>query len=182
MLCSCSSRTPRYNFSTEIIKLSDLIWSDLIVSYRIVSYLIWSDLFCSFLLFFFFSYVILFYLISPYVILLYIILSYLIVDRVDTFCVFFVLFFFYTLFPCDKFGSPYMRKATASARAALYSSTNACWVFSCFRNQPTLTWTTGALTCVRDHSYAYSYTHKGVGHTDSETAQHFWLEKNPLHF
>ena len=35
----------------------------------------------------------------------------------------------------------------------------------------TLTWTTGSLTCVPDHSYACMHT--GVGHTDMESAQYF---------
>ena len=35
----------------------------------------------------------------------------------------------------------------------------------------TPTWTT-SLTCVRDHSYLCVYTHTGIGHTDSESAQH----------
>ena len=35
-----------------------------------------------------------------------------------------------------------------------------------------LTWTTGSLTCVGDHSYACVYT-QGVGHADSESAEHF---------
>ena len=43
------------------------------------------------------------------------------------------LVYFYT---CGKFGPPYPGKATAAARAALPSPTNACWVFSCFRNPP----------------------------------------------
>ena len=38
----------------------------------------------------------------------------------------------------------------------------------------TLTWTMGSLTCLCDNSYACIYTH---GHTDSESAQHFWLGK-----
>ena len=42
--------------------------------------------------------------------------------------------------------------------------------------QQTLTWTTGSLTWVSDHSYACVYTW-GVGHTDTESAQHFWLKK-----
>ena len=37
------------------------------------------------------------------------------------------------------------------------------------RRRRTLTWTTGCLTCVR--------IHMGVGHTDSESAQYFWLGK-----
>ena len=39
----------------------------------------------------------------------------------------------------------------------------------------TLTWTTWSLTCARHRSYA-AYSHSGLaGHTDSESAQHFWL-------
>ena len=45
----------------------------------------------------------------------------------------------------------------------------------------TLTWTTGSLSCVRDHSYACVYTHGRVGHTDNKSAQHFWLRKKPSH-
>ena len=40
----------------------------------------------------------------------------------------------------------------------------------------TLTETTGCLTCVRDHSCA-CVIHRGVGQTDSESAQHVWLGK-----
>ena len=36
-------------------------------------------------------------------------------------------------------------------------------------------WTTGSLTCVRDYSYAC--VTRGVEHTDSESAQHFFFEK-----
>ena len=44
----------------------------------------------------------------------------------------------------------------------------------------TLTWTTGCLTCVSDHSYACVCIHTGVGHTNSESAQHFWLSKTQV--
>ena len=40
----------------------------------------------------------------------------------------------------------------------------------------TPTWTTGYLTCACDHPYARAYTHTGVGHTDSESAQHVLTE------
>ena len=43
----------------------------------------------------------------------------------------------------------------------------------------TLEFTTGSLTCVRDHSYACVYI-QGVGRTDSESAQHFWLGKTHM--
>ena len=42
----------------------------------------------------------------------------------------------------------------------------------------TLTWTTGSLMCVRDHSYACVYTRGSVGHTDSESAQQFDSENS----
>ena len=48
-------------------------------------------------------------------------------------------------------------------------------------NHRTLTWTTGSLTCVRDHYCACVYT-RVVGHTDSESAQHFWLRKTNIVF
>ena len=62
-------------------------------------------------------------------------------------------------------------KATvAAARAAPPSPTSACWVFSCFRNPPNLTWTTtGSLTCVRDHSYVCVCTR---GLATPTTSQH----------
>ena len=39
-----------------------------------------------------------------------------------------------------------------------------------------LTWTTGSLSCVRDYYCVCIYT-RGDGHTDSESAQHFWVGK-----
>ena len=39
---------------------------------------------------------------------------------------------------------------------------SACWVFSSLRNPPNSTWTTGSLTCVRDHSCVCLYT-RGLG-------------------
>ena len=41
----------------------------------------------------------------------------------------------------------------------------------------TLTWTTGSMTCVHDHSYACGYIYTGVGHTDNKSAQQFDSEK-----
>ena len=49
-------------------------------------------------------------------------------------------------------------------------------VFRVFVIYRTLTWTTGYLTCARDHCYVCLYT-QGVGHTDSESAQHFLIGK-----
>ena len=46
----------------------------------------------------------------------------------------------------------------------------------------TLTWTTGSLTCVRDHSCACVYTHGGVGHTGSESAQYIFDSEKLTNF
>ena len=62
----------------------------------------------------------------------------------------------------------------SSHRTALPFFLSLC--VQCFRVSVihrTLTWTTGSLTCVRDHCYTCVYTHGGFGHTDSESAQHF---------
>ena len=45
----------------------------------------------------------------------------------------------------------------------------------------TLTWTTGSLK-VRTWSLLCVRIHTGVGHTDSEFAQHFWLAKSHIFF
>ena len=41
----------------------------------------------------------------------------------------------------------------------------------------TLTWTTGSLTCIHMIilMHANCYVHTGIGHTNSKSAQHFWL-------
>ena len=83
-----------------------------------------------------------------------------------TFLAVFVLFCFYLHFVIHfrKFVPPHLGKAAAAAWAALPSPTNACWVFSGFRNPPNsdVTSTIGSLTCVRYHSYACVYT-RGLG-------------------
>ena len=56
------------------------------------------------------------------------------------------------------------------------SKVSACWIVSCFRNPP---------NSDMDHrifnactwSFLYVRIHTGVGHTDSESAQQFWLGK-----
>ena len=48
-----------------------------------------------------------------------------------------------------------------------------------FLIQHTLTWTTGS-SCVPDHSYVCVRIHMGIGHTDSEPAQHFWFGKTQV--
>ena len=73
---------------------------------------------------------------------------------------------FSCVFHTLKFGPPYPGKTAAAARAALPNPTSVCWVFSWHR---TLAWTRWSLLCVRIHT--------GVGHTNSELAQHFWLGK-----
>ena len=75
---------------------------------------------------------------------------------------------FYTLyFPC--------REIRATLPGQGYSSRKAGATQSC-KCMLGLTWTTGSLVCIRDHSYACVYTQPGVGHTDNESA-HFWLRK-----
>ena len=58
---------------------------------------------------------------------------------------------------------------------------SACWVFSCFCNPPNsdmdyrvFIMRTWSFLCVRAHT--------GVGHTDSKSAQHFWLGKTHKFF
>ena len=71
--------------------------------------------------------------------------------------------------PFGKFGPTYLGMAAAAARAALLSPTSVyAGSFRVFVIHRNLTWTTGSLTCVRDHSYAcvYIYIHTGVRHCD----------------
>ena len=75
---------------------------------------------------------------------------------------FFVFCFCFTLYyPFREIGLPYPGKATAAARAALIPSpTNACWIFSCFRNPPNSDINCrifNVRTCVR------ACTHRGLG-------------------
>ena len=65
-------------------------------------------------------------------------------------------------------------KATAAARTALPSLTSACWIFSCFRNPPSSEMDY-RISNVRTWSFLCLLQHTGVGHTDSESAQHFRL-------
>ena len=63
----------------------------------------------------------------------------------------------------------------------VFRPTSACWEYSCFRNPPNsdmdymifnaCMW---LFLCVRIHT--------GVGHTDNESAQHFWLGKTLTFF
>ena len=85
-------------------------------------------------------------------------------------------FLVHFLIPFGKFGPPYLGTAAAAVRAALSSPTSACWVFLCFCNplnsdmdHRTFNVCTWSFLCVRIHS--------GVGHTDNEPAQDFWLWK-----
>ena len=52
----------------------------------------------------------------------------------------------------------------------------ACWVFSCFRNAPNSDMDYRIFK-VHTWSFLCVCIHTGVGHTDSESAQHFWLGK-----
>ena len=84
--------------------------------------------------------------------------------------------FIYTLMYRGKFGPPDPGKATAAARAALPSPTSACWVFLCFRNPPDSDMDYRIFN-VCMWSFLCVHVHTGVGHTDSESAQLFLLEK-----
>ena len=44
-----------------------------------------------------------------------------------------------------------------------------------------MTWPTWVLTCLRDHSYA-CVNIRGFGHTNSESAQHFWFGNKSISF
>ena len=77
--------------------------------------------------------------------------------------IFYYFFFLILYHPFREIWSPYLGKDTAAARAALPNPTNACWVFSCFRNPPKSdrAWTTGSLTCAGHHSHACGgWTHR----------------------
>ena len=58
---------------------------------------------------------------------------------------------------------------------------SACWIFSCFRNPPNTD-----MDCmifnVRTWSFSCVRVHTCVGHTDSESAQQFWLGKTHFFF
>ena len=97
----------------------------------------------------------------------------LVLTEKESYCTSFVYYVHFTI-PFGKLGSPYnSRKCSTRCRVLQVS---ACWVFSCFRNPPNSdmdysifnvpTW---SFLCVR--------IHMGVGHADSESAQHFWLGK-----
>ena len=84
------------------------------------------------------------------------------------------------IIPLGKFGTPYRGKATAAATVAL--PTQSCWVFSCFRNPPNCDMDCRIFS-VRTWSFlcVHIYT-QGVGHTDNESTQQFWLEKTSTIF
>ena len=85
----------------------------------------------------------------------------------------FTFYFIRFIIPFGKFAPPYLGKATAAARAALPPNLQVhAGSFRVTVFHRTLTWTTGSLPCVLDHSYACVYT-RGVGHTVSESTQPF---------
>ena len=64
------------------------------------------------------------------------------------------------MIPLGEFGPPFLTyKATAAARTALQVDAGS---FHFAAIHQTLTWTTGSLTCICDHSYACVYT-RGLG-------------------
>ena len=91
-------------------------------------------------------------------------------------CQYLFIYILYTLFypfrlPC--LGKP---KATAAARAVLPNPTNACWIFLCFCNPPN-TDMDYRIFNVCTWPFLCVCVHTGVGHTDSESAHHFWRGK-----
>ena len=72
--------------------------------------------------------------------------------------IFYFMFFIHFIIPLGKFGPPYLGKATAAARAAPHSPTNAYWVFSCFRNPPINSDIDYRIFNVRDPSCVCVYT------------------------
>ena len=84
---------------------------------------------------------------------------------------FFFSFRYTLLIPCGKFGPPHLVTATATATAVLPSPTSACWVFSCFHNPPNSDMD-NMIFNMRTWSFLCVHIHMGVGHTDSESAQH----------
>ena len=90
---------------------------------------------------------------------------------------FYKVFVLYFIISLRKFWPPYLGNSTAAVRAALPSPTSACWVFSCFRN-PLNSDMDYRIFNMRTWSFVCVRIHAGVGHTDSESAQHFFTLKN----
>ena len=78
-----------------------------------------------------------------------------------------VYIYIHCIIPFRKFGLPYL--GMAIARAALPILQVHAGSFRVSVIHRTLTWTTGSLTCLRDHYYAYVYT-RGLG--TSTASQH----------
>ena len=87
-----------------------------------------------------------------------------------------LFFIIHLIISSGKFGAPYLGKATAASRTGLPSPTSACLVFSCFRNRPNSDMDYRSFN-VRTWPFLCVHIHTGVGHTDSQSAQHLWLGK-----
>ena len=83
------------------------------------------------------------------------------------FLFYFIFYVIHLIIPFGKFGSPYLDKATTSARAALPSPISA----------PPDSEMDYRIFNVRTWSFLCVRVHTRVGYTDSEPAQHFWLGK-----
>ena len=78
------------------------------------------------------------------------------------------LFYSSTSFiPCGKFGSPYLRKATSAARAALPIPNSACGIFVC-PNKRYGCQCLGSLTCAQ--MLVHAIAHEGCTDTVRESA------------
>ena len=86
-----------------------------------------------------------------------------------------VVVFIHFIIPFREIRTPYLGKATAAARAAQPSQglEGHAGSFRVSVIHQTLTWTTGYLACIHDHVCVHIYIYTGVGHTDSESTQHF---------
>ena len=73
------------------------------------------------------------------------------------------------------------KPAATESRYPTITNLSACWSFSCFHNPPN-----SDMDCrifnVRTSLFVFVRVHTGVGHTGSESAQHFWLGKNSHKF
>ena len=84
---------------------------------------------------------------------------------------------FYTLLinPSRKITAALPGKGyTAAARVTIPSHASVCWIFLCLRNPPNFDMDYRIFN-VRTWSFLCVRIHTRVGHTDSESAQHFWL-------
>ena len=82
--------------------------------------------------------------------------------------------------PCTSLLFFFLRWVAIINKIIILPLFSACWVFSFSVIHWTLTWTIGSLTCIWSmiiYSLLCVCINTGVGHTNSESTQHFWLGK-----